>query len=97
MLLSDPDLVQGDDLTMTCRVESKPLSTIQLYNVTDNNTPLDTVNSENQVQIDLIDLHCLDTGDYRFTATNDVPNQGNTVEKLIHLDVKCKLKPNQSI
>ena len=81
-------ILEGDSVTMTCTVDSNPLSDITLYNMT-YGTVLDTVEGVTRLEYTITDAQCLYTGDYKFTASNGIPDGTYSVEKTVTLDVRC--------
>ena len=83
------EIVEKDNVTFSCNVTSNPVSNIKLYNTTDNNT-LFTWNSVNKAEYPFFDVHCLDTGEYMFTAKNDIPDEHYIMESKAFIDIMCK-------
>jgi hypothetical protein len=76
-------------VTFSCNVTSNPVSDIKLYNMTDNNM-LFTWNSANKGEYQFINVHCLDTGEYMFTAKNDIPDEHYIMKNTAYIEVMCK-------
>ena len=84
------EIVEKDNVTFSCNVTSNPISDINLYNMTDNKT-LFTWNSANKAKYKFLRVLCLDTGEYMFTAKNDIPNDQYVMKSTAYIDIKCKL------
>ena len=86
---NNSEIIERNNVTLTCFVSSNPVSDIKLHNMTNNET-MDTINNVNQAQYQFINTNCLDTGDYMFTANNDIPEPSYKVTLALHIDVMCK-------
>ena len=86
---NNSEIIERNNVTLTCVVSSNPVSDIKLNNMTNNET-MDTINSFNQAEYQFINIHCLDTGKYMFTANNDIPEPSYKVTLALHIDVMCK-------
>ena len=82
-------IVEGDAVILSCDVTGNPVSTISLYNMTDSEL-LDTSADNNKLYFSINSTHCLDTGEYKFTAQNGVPDETHRINETLFIDVKCK-------
>ncbi|KAK2140049.1 hypothetical protein LSH36_1501g00011 [Paralvinella palmiformis] len=82
------EIVEKDNITFSFNVTSNPISDIKLYNMTDNNT-LFTWNSANKGEYQFLNVHCLDTGEYMFTAKNDIPDEQYIMKNTAYVEVMC--------
>ena len=89
MLSNTSDIVERDNFSVTCVVDSNPVSDITLYNKTGNKT-LDTVKSDNKAEYLFINSHCLHTGEYIFTVNNSIPDKLHEEISTLYIDVMCK-------
>ncbi|KAK2140006.1 hypothetical protein LSH36_1518g00015 [Paralvinella palmiformis] len=82
------EIVETDNMTFSFNVTSNPVSDIKLYNMTDNNT-LFTWNDANKGEYQFLNVHCLDTGEYMFTAKNDIPDEHYIMKNTAYIEVMC--------
>ena len=83
-------IIERDNVTLSCDVDSHPVSDIKLYNMTDNTT-IETIKSNNKASYNFVNIHCLDTGEYMFTARNSIPDESYIMIKTSYIDVMCML------
>ncbi|KAK2140400.1 hypothetical protein LSH36_1367g00001 [Paralvinella palmiformis] len=82
------EIVEKDNVTLSCFVTSNPLSDIKLYNITDSKT-LFIWNDASKAEYQFFIVHCLDTGEYMFTAKNDIPDEHYIMKSPVYIDIKC--------
>ena len=89
-------LLEGDDVTLSCSVDSHPISSIKLQNITTGPGEfLEIVdNGDNTGQYTFSTMQCLDTGPYQLTATNGIPDDSTIVTSDTYIDVMCKSTAN---
>lgn len=90
-LSNHTDIIEGDNVTISCDVSSHPVSIVTLYDMTDM-TPMDTLNTDNKAEYRFINIQCLDTGNYIFTAKNGIPYESAVVNLTFYTNVMCKLE-----
>ena len=83
------EIVEKDNMTLSCNVTSNPVSHIKLYNITDNKM-LFTWDGVNKAEYHLFHVNCLDTGEYMFTAKNSIPNEYHIVKSTAYIEIMCK-------
>ena len=88
LMSNTSDVIQTDNVTVTCDVDSNPESEIKFYNMTDNTT-LETINSDNKAKYQFVNIHCLDAGEYMFTARNDIPHGSYVAHQSVFINVMC--------
>ena len=85
--LSSPKILEHDNVSLTATVVSNPLSDITLYNMTE---VLLTIEDTSTLHYTFYNMQCLNTGNYTTTASNDIPSEGHSVEKVMFVDVMCE-------
>ena len=79
-------IVQGATVSLTCDVESNPVSTITMYNM-NTGQPLKALVTGNQARFIFHHIECTHTGEFVCTAENPV---GRVITDSVSLDVLCK-------
>ncbi|KAK2142341.1 hypothetical protein LSH36_968g00017 [Paralvinella palmiformis] len=82
------EIVEKDNMTLSCFVISDPISDIKLYNMMDNKT-LSIWNKASKAEYQFFDVHCLDTGEYMYTAKNDIPDEHYIMKSPAYIDIMC--------
>ena len=85
-------IIEGDAVILSCDVTSNPVSIISLYNMTDNE--LLATSDNNKLYFTITSTHCLNTGEYAFSAQNGVPDETQRVNQTLLIDVMCKYGSN---
>ena len=78
-------------MTLTGLVDSNPISHISLYNLTDDQE-LKSQDGQDHLEYTFSTTHCLDTGDYRLSADNTIPDESYTTRKTVFIDIQCELR-----